>query len=332
MLRRTLLTGPALAALGGLVSCARRASPSPRMKLRVATSHNLSMCPFYLAYESGYFAEAGFDIDLVKDLGTAQSLPLLAGGELDSSLGVLGPAVVNAVARGARVRLVAAREVLSPGCGTANTIFVNRKAFPHGIRQMRQLRGARVAIGNSGTWSKFALETLLRHDGMQLSDVVVLKMRDTDKVVALHGGAVDAFLSSQGDLNPELRPLGLVAGPSLASLLPNFQYSYIFFGSRLLDGPVEPGARFLRAHFRGARDYLDGRTPRFLYDYAKLNNLDPTLLREACRASFERDGNIHPDDMRRYTEWLAAQGMCPANVDIAAYVDTRFLEAARRMS
>jgi len=332
VLRRTFLTVPALAAVGGLLSCRKHQAASPRMKLRVATSHNLSMCPFYLAYESGYFTEAGFDIEVVKDLGTGQSMPLLAGGKLDVSLGVLGPAVVNAVGRGARVRVVAAREVLSPGCGTVNTIFVNRKAFPHGIREMRQLRGARIGIGNSGTWSKFALDTLLQHEGMRLSDVVVLKMRDTDKVVALHGGAIEAFLSSQGDLNPELRPLGLVAGPGLGSLLPNFQYSYIFFGSRLLDGPVEPGARFLRAHFRGARDYLEGRTPRFLEDYAKLNNLDSKLLREACRASFERDGTIHPDDMRRYTAWLAEQGMCPANVDIAAYVDTRFLEAARRMS
>lgn len=332
MLRRTFLTVPTLAAAGGLVSCGRHAVQSPRMKLRVATSHNLSMCPFYLAYESGYFTKAGFDIELVKDTGTSQSLPLLAGGKLDATLGVLGPAVVNAVARGARVRVVAAREVLSPNCGTANTIFVNRKAFPGGVRNMRQLRGARIGIGNSGTWSAFALDTLLRHEGMRMSDVVVEKMRDTDKVVALHAGAIEAFLSSQGDLNPELRPLGLVAGPDLPSLLPNFQYSYIFFGRRLLDGPVEPGARFLRAHFRGASDYLNGRTPRFLEDYAKLNDLDPKLLREACRESFERDGNIHPNDMRRYIEWLAAHDMCPAIADVAALVDTRFLEAARRMT
>ncbi|MGO9009502.1 MAG: ABC transporter substrate-binding protein [Bryobacteraceae bacterium] len=331
MLRRTFLSVPAFAAAAALVSCERHASKSARMKLRVSTAHNLSMCPFYLAYESGYFADAGFDIEVMKDLGTAHSLPLLAGGKLDASLGVFGPSVVNAVVRGARVRLVAAREVLSPSCGTISTIFASRKAFPQGVRNMRQLRGARIGIGNNGTWSGFALDTLLRHEGMRLSDVVVRKMPDTDKVAALHAGGIDAFLSSQGDLNPELRPLGLVAGPSLPSLLPNFQYSYIFFGSRLLDGPVETGARFLHAHFRGARDYLAGRTPQFLEDYAKQNNLDPKLLREACRATFERDGNIHPDDMRRYIEWMAANGMCPANVDVTALVDTRFLEAARKM-
>jgi NitT/TauT family transport system substrate-binding protein len=301
------------------------------MKLRVAAAHSLSMCPLYLALESGYFAEEGFDVEVVKDLGSAQSLPLLAGGELDAGLSVFGPAVVNAVIRGARVRVVAAREVLSPSCGTVYTIFVSRKAFPQGVRSMRQLRGARIAIGNTGNWSGFALDTLLRHDGMQTSDVSVKKMPDAERIAALRAGGVDAFLSSQDDLNPELHQLGLVAGPGLPSLLPNFQYSHIFFGSRLLDGPVETGARFLHAHFRGAGDYLNGRTPRFLEDYAKLNNLDPKLVRQACRASFERDGRIHADDMRRYVAWMATHNLCPSQVDVATLIDTRFLEAARQM-
>jgi ABC-type nitrate/sulfonate/bicarbonate transport system substrate-binding protein len=239
--------------------------------------------------------------------------------------------VVNAVIRGARLRLVAGREVIASACGTAGTIFVSRKAFPEGVRNMRQLQGARIGTNGSMPLTSFWLDTLLQHEGMRESDVVVRKLRQTERVAALRAGALEAFISSEVDLNPELRPLGLLAGPSVGNLLPNFQFSFITFGRRLLDGNVETGARFLRAYFRGAGDFLRGRTPQFLEDYAKNSNLDPKLLREGCRGTFERDGRIHLDDMRRYVRWMAEHDLCPADADAATIVDNRFLEAARTL-
>jgi NitT/TauT family transport system substrate-binding protein len=301
------------------------------MKLRISADHRLSMCPFYLAYESGYFENAGFDVEVVKDMGTALSLPLLASGKLDASFTSFGPPVVNAVVRGARLRVVAGRELISSSCGTAGTVFVSRKAFPQGVRNMRQLRGARVAMSNSSPQTGFWLDTLLRHEGMRLTDVVVRKMREIERVAALRSGGVDAFISTETDLSPELRPLGLLAGPTVASLLPNYQFSHVLFGSPLLDGLVETGARLLRAYFRGASDFLRGRTPQFLENYAKSNNLDARLVRESCRATFEPGGSIHLDDMRRYTEWMGANDLCPGHLDAAAFVDTRFLEALHKL-
>ena len=301
------------------------------MKLRVSASKHLALCPFFVAYESGYFADAGFDVEVVKDLGPGQTLPLLAGGKLDVSFTGFGPPVVNAAVRGARVRLVAARELLSPSCGTAGAIFASGKVFPKGVRSMRQLKGARVGVANQSPRTSFWLDTLLQHEGMRLSDVALRKMPENERVAALRAGGIDAFVANDGDLNPQLLPLGLVAGPSAAALLPNSQYSYIFFGSRLLDGRVETGARFLHAYFRGVSDFLRGATPHFLDDFANQNGLDPKLLRQACRGTFEHDGTIHMDDVRQYITWMAAHDYCPANVDAASLVDTRFLEAAHVM-
>jgi NitT/TauT family transport system substrate-binding protein len=329
--RRTFLAAPALAVARVLAPCASSLSAAARTELVVSAANHLSMSPFYVAYESGYFADAGFDVELVKDLGMAQSIPLLAGGRLDAGFTGFGPSVVNAVIRGARLRLVAGRELISASCGTAGTIFASRKAFPDGVRTMRQLQGARIGINGSSPQTGFWLDTLLEHEGMRQGDVVVRKMRETERVAALRAGGLDAFVSSEADLNPELRELGLAAGPSVASLLPNFQFSYIVFGRRLLEGAVNTGARFLRAYFRGAADFLGGKIPRFQEDYAKQNNLDAKLLREACHGTFERDGSIHMADLQRYINWMAAHELCPADVDAASVLDRRFLDAAHAM-
>jgi hypothetical protein len=103
------------------------------------------------------------------------------------------------------------------------------------------------------------------------------------------------------------------------------------FGRVLLDGDTATGAHFLHAYFRGANEFLHGRTPRFLDEFATKNNLDAKLLRQGCRATFSADGTIDLDDMRRYIQWMAAHDMCLANLDAAAFVDNRFLEAAHAM-
>lgn len=331
MLRRTFLTAPALAAAGVLSPGAGLASGTSRIPLRVSASNHLSLFPFYLSYELGYFADAGFDVEVVKDIGTAQTLPLLAGGKVDVSFTGFGPSVVNAIVRGARLRLVAAREMISPSCGAASTVFLSRKAFPQGVRDMRQLKGARIGVNDQSPRTTFWLDTMLQHDGMRLSDVDLRKMPENEKVAALRAGGIDAFVANEVSLNPELQQFGLVAGPSATSLLPNSQFSFILFGRVLLDGDTATGAHFLHAYFRGANEFLHGRTPRFLDEFATKNNLDAKVLRQGCRATFSADGTIDLDNMRRYIQWMAAHDMCLVNLDAAAFVDNRFLEAAHAM-
>jgi NitT/TauT family transport system substrate-binding protein len=328
--RRTFLSTSVFAGAGALGLAVRIASGTERMKLRVSAGRHVSMNPLYVAFESGYFTEAGFDVELVKDIGMAQSVPLLAGGKIDAGFTGFEASVVNAIIRGARLRLVAAREVLSPSCGTAGTLFVSQKAFPSGIQKMRQLQGARIGINNSSL-SAFWLDTLLQNEGMRRTDVEVRKMRESERVLALRAGGLDGFLSSESDFSPELRPLGLLPGPRVAPLLPNFEFSYITFGRTLLESNVETGGRFLRAYFRGLNDYLHGKTPHFLEDYAKSNNLDFQLLRSGCRQTSTPDGKIHLNDLRRVIHWMSDQDLCPANVDAATVVDSRYLEAAAVM-
>jgi len=328
MRRRNFLALPIPAALL-LNSDVTRAYAAPLVKLRISATSRLTMCPFYTAYESGYFADAGLDIELVKDMGTAQSLPLLAGGKIDGTLSSFGPPVVNAIVRGARVRVVAGREVISSACGTAGTIFVSVKRFPHGIQTMRQLKGARIALSQSPQ-TTFWFDVLIQAEGMRDNDFQTTKMREGERVLALRAGGIDAYVSSDADFSTEARDLGVSSGPRVSSLLPNYQFSHIMFGRTLLDGPVDTGARFLRAYFRGASEFLQGKTPKFMDEYAQKNDLDPKLLREGCRGTFERDGTIHMKDLQLYTDWMGANALAPAHVNAADLVDNRFLEAARR--
>jgi NitT/TauT family transport system substrate-binding protein len=327
MLRRTLLLSflaPALAAL----ACSRRRLGSERITLRVATSPYLISSPFYVSYEAGYFKDAGFDVELMKEMPSLQSIPLLAAGKQDVGFVGMSAGLLNAVARGARVRIVAAREIASPSCKQTGVVYVRTSEFPNGIRDMRQLRRHRISVTPSTTATvMFGLDKLLEHAGMSRSDVEIKAMNFNEEVAALRGGSVDAMVVSSIDMTPMLQALQIAPGPGLADVLPGFQCAFIVFGARLLDGDVRSGALFLRAYLRGLWEFQAGKTPAFMDEYARSRGLDQKLVRAGCRDAYEHDGRIHLNDIQAFMDWAASHDSIPHPMSAQSVVDTRFLDA-----
>ena len=323
MQRRTLLVS-ALAPAAALAAASATT-------VRVSLSPLLTMSPFYVGYEAGYFRDAGLDLEVSRDLPGVQSIPLLAGGKLDVGFVPLNPGLANAILRGARLRIVAGRDMAAPACNE-HRIYVRMASYPDGIRDMRQLRHRSIAVTSSTPFSLFVMDKLLEHAGMTRADIDIRPMGSNDRLAALLAGGVDAMLTLSTEPAPLLRSLKLAPGPGLADVLPNYQFSHIVFGARLLDGGVRTGAAFLHAYVRGAHEFLAGRTPAFMDQFAKTHDLDPALVRSGCRDSFEHDGRLHFDDMQVYLDWMKINGYLANPVSARTLVDTRFLEAMQRMS
>jgi NitT/TauT family transport system substrate-binding protein len=323
MLRRTLLAAALPCAAGALAGKA-----ATKTKLRVSVGPYVAMCPFFVGYEAGYFAEAGFDIEVQREPGSVQVIPLIAGGRIDVCFLGDHPSLLNAIARGARIRIVAGRELASATCHPVGAVYVSRKSFPNGIRNLRPLKGARVAVvGSLGAIAHYALDALLAHDGMRPDDVQAERMGAAESVAALRAGGVAALVSRGSDLDALPDSLQLSRGPVFANVQPGFQFSWIVFGRGLLDGDAQTGARFLRAYLRGASDFLKGRTPAFMDELARSQGLDPKVVRAGCRDTFVHDGAIRVPDLQRFVRWAVAKGYCPGTLDAAALIDTRFLAA-----
>jgi len=328
MLRRRLL----MASVGAALGCSPRLlAAEQRTTIRVSLSPLLTMSPFYTGFDEGLFRDAGLDLELSRDLPGVQSIPLLAGGKLDVGFVPLSPGVANAVLRGARLRIVAGREMAVTTCN-GHRIYVKRSAYPNGIHDMRELRHKRIAISSATPMGLFCLDKLMEPVGMTRADIDIHAISSNDRLPALLSGGVDAMLAISTEPSMLLQSLNLVTGPGLADVLPNFQFSHIVFGSGLLETDVRVGAKFLHAYFHGAHDFLAGRTPAFMDHFAAINNLDPALIRAACRDSFEHEGRLHFDDMKVYLDWMTKNGYLPTTMNPRDLVDTRFLEAEQRMS
>ena len=311
-----------------LTGCGRRSS-APR-SLSVAAVPYPAMSGLYQAAEQGYFRDAGLQVQVVEMPSTAQALPLLQEGKMDVAFMAVSPSVINAVAQDRRLRIVAGREIASPGCSDVGTLFGRRKAFPRGMDDLRQLKGKRLAIFATANMGEFMLDCFLEKAKLKSSDVRVSTLGQPEAAGALRADKIDAMIS-YSYLGRELRSLSedIIRGPNFASVRPNFQYSQVVFGANLLEGDREPGSAFLAAYLKGAQDFLNGKTPQFLDDFAARNELDQKVVRESCRNTFTPDGTVDLASLQQVIDWGVKKKYCPQPVVAAAIVDLRFLEKTR---
>lgn len=301
-----------------------KTAPGPLRKIRLSLLPRFIMAPVYLAGELGFFRQGALQVEIQPLPFTTEMIPLLAGGKLDVAFASAIPAAFNAVAKGALIRIVASREAAIPGCVTE--IHGNRKSFPQGLRDLRALKGKRIALSAPTSLSAFILDTLLESVGLTTSDVQLLSMRLSESAPALAAGRIDAVLDKDLDLaSPEIVP-----GPSVAEVLPGFQYTYIHFGRSLLEGDTDAGVRFLLAYLRGVHEFQAGRIPRAFAELAIAGGTDPAVARLACRSRLSADGLVDPSSVQRMIDWSVKKGFLAARMEASQVIDARFVREALR--
>jgi ABC-type nitrate/sulfonate/bicarbonate transport system substrate-binding protein len=334
MYRRAFLGASAGAASWLSEGCSRRAS-AKAAKVRVSARPYLYMAPFFLAHELGYFHDAGLDIELHTLNDGYETISLLAGGKLDVAFSALTASMVTAVAKGGQVAVVAGRRRLTPNCSDSGTIYGKRSVFPRGLATLsdvkREIRGKRIAINSRSSVNEFYLDTMLEKAGLRAGDVKTDVIRFPAAVAAVMSGHVDAFLApEQFGTQPVSDSPRLVRGMAMAEILRNFQYSYVLFGQGLLHADLQIGAKFLGAYLRATQEFVDGKTPKFMDEFAQSNGFDVVRARDSCRGHETPDGTISHESVRMMAEWFLRKHYSPAPVTVDRIVDERFLDRVRR--
>ena len=322
MRRREFLIAGAACGLG----CSRR-TLSPLRKLRVSAPMTLSASSLHLSYELGYFRQAGLEVEIVPLSNSLQMIAAAAGGKLDAFLSSLGTAFLNAVMRGAPIRIAAGREIVSSSCRKVGFLCALRRSFPNGLSDLRVLKKKRVSAGTTVGFMQYALDEHLAQAGLSIKDVEVVNLAGPDAITAMLNGGVDAILAFDESIL-RMRQEELVFSRSFADLHPNFQYGFIFFGRSLLAADPLVGRRFLQAYFDGAREFVRGESPQYLKRFADYAGARMSDLDYLCRASFAMDGSIDQNSLRLFSAWALRRGFIPRPAQVAELIDLRFLGEA----
>jgi NitT/TauT family transport system substrate-binding protein len=291
----------------------------------------LSFAPFFIGEEEGYFAEQGLQIEFVKANTADEAIPILAQGELDVVGGGIGPGLLNGLARGARIKIVAGKGYIAPK-GCSPTALVARRVTVEGgkLEGPAQLQGRRIAMYPTNIDGYFVDKVLGTVD-LTLEDVELVDIPYPVRAEALDKGTIDVTVAGEPWLTRMMRGGQAVAWVPAWQVIPDYQLAHIAYGPTLLDESPDVGRRFMVAYLKAVGQLKEGKTERNLEILAKHTGLDRPLLSEACWYSFREGGWINVQSVFDFQEWALEKGYLDSLVAEEQFWEPSFVEYANQV-
>jgi NitT/TauT family transport system substrate-binding protein len=306
--------------------------PSPMTRLKVAILPYLSYAPFFIADEEGYFRDQGIELDLVRFAHSPDAIPSLAQGELDVAGGLLTINMLNAMARGAKIRFVADKSFTDPAGCTYSALVARRSLVQEGtLKDPSGLKGRRIAF-NEASLEGFWVEKVLKTAGLGIKDVLAGDIPDPAMVSALEKGAVDLAVPAEPWVTRAVTSGHGVCWMPIEKVIPDFQFGIVLFGPTLLDKNPEAGALFMAAYLKGVGQYNQGKTARNLEILAKHTRLDRELLQQACWPPFRPGGRINVKSVLEFQAWAIEKGYLEKAVPETQFWTPIFIDRAERLT
>ncbi|HEY7066555.1 MAG TPA: ABC transporter substrate-binding protein [Chloroflexota bacterium] len=301
-------------------------------KVQVAVVGAQSEAAIFIGMEKGYYAEAGMEVELTRAAGAGDVVALLAAGQLDVLAGGLNVGILNAIASGLPIAVVADHSHLVPG-NDSNIIMV-RSDLAGQINKAADLRGRTVAINTTSSPLAYALGKALEAEGLTFDDVQVVTLPFPEMIVGFRNQAIDAateiepFVSVARDqrLAEIWKPVSEIVGPMEIGVL-TLNVDWAQRDRQLAN-------EFMVAFLRGARESYDAihngpRRPeviRILTQYTDVK--DPALYDKLIWADVNPDGYVDVASIEDQMAWYLRRGDLKQPVPIDRVVDNSYVDYA----
>ena len=301
------------------------------MELNVAILPYLSYSPLFIALDEGFFEEQGLRIKISKFARSPEVVPALAQGSLDAAGSFMSVSLLNAIARGANIKIVACKSYIDPKGCTYTGLLAKRSLVESGeLKNPIQLKGRRIVI-NEASIEGYWVEKLLKRAGLHLNDVKHGDLPPPTVFAAFEKGSIDLASESEPWITRSIKANHAVMWMSMENVVPDFQYAFLMFGPNLLKKNSEAGNRFMIAYLKALKQLSHGKTFRNLEIMSKHTKLDTKLLLEACWPSFHKDGRINTQSFLEFQSWAVEKGYMEQAAAIEKVWDSSFVEHANQV-
>jgi len=157
-------------------ACSNEKGPAT---LQVVFPGYLSNAPFFIAQEEGFFEEQGLTIEISEIRRSSEAIPALEQGDVDVVGGALSAGLINAIARGANIKLVAdkGQAASSDGCATMVMLASNQFLESHPGVKPEDVKGTLVGLNPTG-FRGYWFDLYLNQANLSLDDIEIFKGED----------------------------------------------------------------------------------------------------------------------------------------------------------
>ena len=289
--------------------------------------------PFFVAEELGYFDEFGLDVTLSPKSGTAETIQMLASGNVVSGAATWGAGLFNSINSGATVTIVATLAKMPNSVPSPSPFMVSEQAWQAGIREVKDLKGKRVGIPGPGGFGLYSVAKALEKGGLTLEDVEQVFLPPPATAAAFANGGLEAGWSIEPfALQLEKEGLGrrLVEDHTFGTEL-----GFIAFNNEFAKENEDSVVKFLAAFLKAARQLDNGgwQDDNILEIVSKYTGTEKETLKGIAYTVRSEDGSIDLASVREQEEFFRARGALEYDgpIDIESVYRTDLLEKANAL-
>jgi NitT/TauT family transport system substrate-binding protein len=286
-----------------------------------------SYLPFYIAQQEGYFTEQGLDVELVPIAKQSDGMPLLVNGEIDIFSGQLDIVILNAIAQGGQLKIVADKGFEDPN-GCTYEAWIARPSVVAGgkLDDLRNIKGLKVDIARTQT-PEYALDLLLKPVGLSTADVQVVDLATPDRVAGIKNGSIDIAFFPEPYVTQLVNSGAGVIWKPFEQYMPNYQLGILMYGKSMLENK-DAGQRFMAAYLKAVRQYMQGKTDQNVSLMSAFLKITPDVAKQSCWQPMRTDGSIDVQSVVDYQQWAVEKGYGIKTLEVNEFWDPSFVQYA----
>ena len=290
----------------------------------------------YLAYERGYFSDAGLDVEL-KFFDAAQPMAVaIASGDVDFGVTAISGGLVSLAEKGA-VKVIGGALSEEPGID-GQKFLASDAAFQDGVTSPKGLDGRKFGMTTAGSSFQYMGAKMAAAEGIELEFV---PLQTVGAVVgALKSGQVDGWaivphIAKPLDASGAVHIIG-----NVSDYLPHYQVTTVFTSARIAAEEPDLVKAFLGAYSKGVADYNaamiageGGEAARdavvevihkYVYSDQPLEKAAGSIIAGTMRLN--EGAALNMESVQDQLDWFKSEGMVDDGITIETLVDPSYVE------
>ncbi len=299
------------------------------------TSHSAS----FIAFERGYFKEAGLNVEFEFFQAAQPMAVAIASGDIDYGITAVTGGLINLADKGA-VKVIGG--VLHEEEGIdGSAIIVSDAAFKDGVTSPDKLAGRSFAITQTGSSFHYMAARIAEKEGIAMDQITLRPLQKVGNIIgAMKSGQVDAWA-----IVPHIAK-ALAEGGAVHIIgwvndyAPDYQVTTVFTSAETAAEKRDQTERFLKAFSRGAADFnaaLVDKTAgeaeaeavtqlihKYVYTNRPYEKAAPSIRNGAMRLN--ADARLNVSNVAAQLDWFKAEGLVKGDIGIDGLVDSSYVE------
>ena len=337
MNRLSMSRRQAVAALGGAAALGAIARPAlAGTPIQVGALRFTSHAASFVAYERGYFAEAGLDVEFTFFQAAQPMAVAVASRDIDYAVTAISGGLISFAEKGA-AKVIGGALSEEPGID-GQKILASNAAYEAGVTAPSKLDGRTFGITQAGSSFHYMGAQIAAQEGVSLS---YKPLQAVPAVIgALKSGQIDAW-SIQPHIAKALAGADAVKIiGDVADYLPDYQVTTAFTSAENAANERAKTEAFLAAFSRGAADYnaaLVDRTEgeaaaddmvrlihKYVYADRPYESAAPSIRNGAMRIN--RGAALNRASIQNQIDWFKSEDLIKDSITYETLVDPSYVE------